>query len=155
MRTLFGLTLAACCVWQPVSGAARAASRTLEAGAVLGVGEDIVLKGDDVLEVNGTREKPCRIDANAQQIRTAEGWRGRVRVRFCEFRGLGSAKKPALDITATGDGDRVVIDGLQRAKPGIKVTAKPGRIVASTPDNSVNQADYTPASSATIVDEAR
>jgi RND family efflux transporter MFP subunit len=54
-----------------------------------------------------------------------------------------------------GPGDRVVIDGLQRAKPGIKVTPKPGRIVAATPDNSVNQADYTPASSATIVDEAR
>ena len=31
-----------------------AASRTLKAGEVLGVSEDIVLSGDDVLEVQGT-----------------------------------------------------------------------------------------------------
>ncbi|HEX4182225.1 MAG TPA: efflux RND transporter periplasmic adaptor subunit, partial [Caulobacteraceae bacterium] len=54
-----------------------------------------------------------------------------------------------------GPSDRVVIDGLQRAKPGITVTPKAGRIVPATPDNAANQADYTPASSATLVDEAQ
>ncbi len=87
-----------------------AASRTLAPGQVLGVSEDIVLAGDDVLEVNGTAEKPCRIDANCQQIRTAPDWRGRIKVSHCEFRSLGTAKKPGLDIAARGTGDRIIIE---------------------------------------------
>jgi hypothetical protein len=77
---------------------------------VLAVSEDLVLSGDDVLEVNGTAEKPCRIDANCQQIRTAADWRGRIKVSHCEFRSLGTAKKPALDIAAHGSGDKIVIE---------------------------------------------
>ena len=84
---------------------ARAASRTLKAGQILGVAEDLVLSGDDVLEVQGTAARPCRIDGNGQQIRTRGDWRGRVKITYCEFRGLGSARKPALDLTAAGDGD--------------------------------------------------
>jgi hypothetical protein len=79
-------------------------------GQVLGISEDLLLAGDDVLEVNGTAQKPCRIDANCQQIRTTPDWRGRIKVTHCEFRGLGTAKKPALDITAHGSGDRIVIE---------------------------------------------
>ncbi len=86
------------------------ASRILKAGQVLGVSEDIVLSGDDVLEVHGTAEKPCRLDANTQQIRSAPDWRGHVKVAHCEFRSLGSAKKPALDLTAAGDGDRIIVE---------------------------------------------
>src|SRR5262249_47921965 len=86
------LLLGACCLCAVLPGAVSAASRTLKPGQVLGISEDVVLAGDDVLEVNGTREKPCRIDANGQQIRTKGDWRGRIRVRHCEFRGLGSAK---------------------------------------------------------------
>jgi hypothetical protein len=77
---------------------------------VLGIREELLLAGDDVLEVNGTAQKPCRIDANCQQIPTSPDWRGRIKVTHCEFRGLGTAKKPALDITAHGSGDRVVIE---------------------------------------------
>src|SRR2546421_12393727 len=93
-----------------LSQSASAASRTVAAGQVLGVSEDLVLSGDDVLDVRGTAERPCRIDANAQQIRTAPDWTGYVRVSYCEFRGLGTAKKPALELTATADGDRIVIE---------------------------------------------
>jgi hypothetical protein len=89
---------------------ARAASRILKAGQVLGMGEDIVLSGKDVLEVHGSADKPCRIDANAQQIRTTADWRGHIKVAYCEFRSLGSAKKPALDVTASQDGDQIVIE---------------------------------------------
>jgi hypothetical protein len=91
-------------------GTVSAASRTLQPGQVLGVSEDLVLSGDDVLDVRGTAERPCRIDANGQQIRTAPDWTGRVSVSHCEFRSLGSAKKPSLDLTATADGDRIVIE---------------------------------------------
>lgn len=104
------LTFAAGCVCLLFSASASAASRTLTPGQVLGMGEDMVLAGDDVLEVNGTAEKPCRIDANCQQIKTAPDWRGRIKVSHCEFRGLGTAKLPALDVTARGKGDRIVIE---------------------------------------------
>src|SRR5437879_2599081 len=89
---------------------AAAGPRTLKAGQVLSVSEDIVLKGDDVLEVQGTADKPCRLDGNCQQIRTSGDWKGRVHITYCEFRGLGSAKLPALDLTAAGDGDQIVIE---------------------------------------------
>src|SRR5262249_39759238 len=95
-------------LWLPAQS--PAASRTLKAGQVLGIAEDLVLSGDDVLEVQGTAAKPCRIDGNGQQIRTRGDWRGRVKITYCEFRGLGSARKPALDLTAAGDGDQIVIE---------------------------------------------
>jgi hypothetical protein len=94
----------------PWAGRASAASRTLQPGQVLGVSEDIVLSGDDELVVNGTAEKHCRLDGNSQQIRTKGDWTGRILIRYCEFRGLGSATLPALDVTASGDGDRIVIE---------------------------------------------
>src|ERR1019366_982781 len=55
------LAFAVClCLLRPALGSA--ASRTLKAGDVLGVGEDIVLAGDDVLQIEGTAQKPCRLD---------------------------------------------------------------------------------------------
>src|SRR5215475_6870461 len=109
-QLLRGATAGAVCLCLLLPSPVRAASRTLKAGEVLGVSEDVVLAGDDVLVVQGTAEKPCRLDGNGQQIRTADGWRGRVEVSHCEFRGLGSASKPALDLTAAGEGDQVVIE---------------------------------------------
>jgi hypothetical protein len=102
--------LAACCFLLLTPAPAPAASRVLQAGQVLGISEDLVLAGDDVLDVRGTAARPCRIDANTQQIRTAPDWKGSIKVAYCEFRGLGTAKKPALDLTATADGDRIVIE---------------------------------------------
>ena len=61
---------------------ASAASRIIHAGQVVGVSEDIVLSGDDVLEVQGTAEKPCRLDANGQQIRTRADWQGRIKIEL-------------------------------------------------------------------------
>src|SRR5258708_7623537 len=90
--------------------AAKAASRILKAGDVLGMSEHLVLSGDDILEVRGTAAKPCRIDANCQQIKTTSDWRGSIKVNHCEFRSLGSANLAALDVAAFGDGDRIVIE---------------------------------------------
>jgi hypothetical protein len=108
--TLIRLVLGGCCVCLLPLGNGTAASRTLRPGEVLGVAEDLVLTGADVLEVRGTPDRPCRIDGNGQQIRTAGGWRGTITVSYCEFRGLGSARTPALDVTAVGAGDRIVIE---------------------------------------------
>jgi hypothetical protein len=88
----------------------QAASRTLKAGEVLPISEEFVLSGDDVLEINGTAEKRCRIDANGQSIKTSGKWTGRIKITHCDFRSLGSAVNPALDITAGGEGNQVIIE---------------------------------------------
>ena len=85
-------------------------ARTLQPGERLAISEDFILSGDDVLEINGTAEKPCRIDGNGNGFKTAGKWTGRIKVTHCEIRGLGSAAKPAFDITATGEGDKIAIE---------------------------------------------
>lgn len=109
MRVHLAIT---CCLvvllW--LASTADAASRTIRAGQIVGVSEDIVLTGDDVLEVQGTREQPCRLDANCQQIRTQGDWTGSIRISHCEFRGLGTATKPAIDVSAAGEGDQIVME---------------------------------------------
>jgi hypothetical protein len=111
MKSLTSLAVAAALTFGfLMPGHVVAGSRTVGPGQVVGMGEDWVLNGDDVLEVNGTADRPCRIDADARQLRSAPGWHGRVRIAHCEFRGLGSAKLPALDLAAHGDGDRIVIE---------------------------------------------
>ena len=102
------LAVGCVCLLLPALG--QAASRTIKAGQIVGISEDIVLSGDDVLDVQGTADKPCRLDANGQQIRTQGDWRGRINLQHCELRGFGSAKKPALNVTAAGAGDQIVIE---------------------------------------------
>ncbi len=89
---------------------AEAGSRILRAGENLAIGEEYVLTGEDVLEIHGTPDKRCRIDANAQAIRTTGKWTGRIKLTHCDIRGLGSAGKPAFDVTAGGDGAQIVIE---------------------------------------------
>jgi hypothetical protein len=43
--------------------------------------------------------------------------------------------------------DEVVVNGVERAKPGSKVTAKPTRIVAPNPGTSPTPEDLAPPSS--------
>jgi hypothetical protein len=105
---LFVLSIKAMLLCVPVP--AEAASRTLKAGEVLPISEDFILQGDDVLEINGAPEKRCRIDANGQTIKTSGKWTGRIKITHCDFRGLGSASKPALDLTASGDDAPIVIE---------------------------------------------
>jgi len=110
ISTRFKLLLVVGCLCLLPVGGAAAGSRTLKPGEIVGISEDLVLSGDDVLEVGGTAEKHCRLDGNCQQIRTAADWRGHIKISYCEFRGLGSAKTPALDLTANGEGDKIVIE---------------------------------------------
>jgi hypothetical protein len=87
-----------------------AASRTLKPGERLAISEEFVLSGDDVLEINGTAEKPCRMDGNGQTIKTSGKWTGRIKITHCEIRGMGSSTRPVFDITTTGEGDKFIIE---------------------------------------------
>lgn len=99
--------------WIHLAQSTHAASRTIRAGLIVGISEDIVLSGDDVLEVQGTAEKPCRLDGNCQQIKTRGDWKGRIKISYCEFRSLGGAKVPALDVIASSDGEQIIIEHSQ------------------------------------------
>lgn len=52
-------------------------------------------------------------------------------------------------------GDRVIIDGMQRARPGLKVNPRPGAIPVSPPSNGQGGLIVPPAGSATLVDTGR
>jgi RND family efflux transporter MFP subunit len=54
-----------------------------------------------------------------------------------------------------GANDRVIIAGVQRAKVGVSVTPKAGRITPVAPDDAANQSEYAPASTATVAEETR
>jgi hypothetical protein len=110
MITRIACSIAVGALLLAVPADAAAASRTLKAAENLPVSEDFVLSGDDVLEIHGTPEKRCRIDGNGHTIKTSGKWTGRIKITHCDFRGLGSASKPVLDVTSHGEGDKIVIE---------------------------------------------
>ena len=69
-----------------------------------------------------TGSQPVRCSSNAPpalsrscapssgSIRTAKDFKGKVTLEYCELRSVGTAKVPALDLTAAGDGEQIVID---------------------------------------------
>jgi hypothetical protein len=145
MRHLFPwVAAAACLATLTFHGHGRAESRVLKAGQVLGVAEDIVLSGEDILEVQGTAAKPCRLDGNGQQIRTQPDWQGWIKIKHCEFRGLGSAKKPALDLTATVAGDRIVIEHSEFHASGAVHVANEGTSATVFRHNTLHATAMTP-----------
>jgi hypothetical protein len=87
----------------------------LEAGKTLTLAEDLVLSDGDALEVRGTPEQPCAIVGNGHRIRSQEKWSGRVKIRSCELRGLGTETLHALELKAAGKAeialDRCTFDG--------------------------------------------
>jgi hypothetical protein len=61
----------------------------VKAGETLTLSEDLVLSGEDVLDIQGTGERRCVLLGNRHQIRTTGEWAGRVHIGHCEIRELG------------------------------------------------------------------
>jgi ferric-dicitrate binding protein FerR (iron transport regulator) len=61
----------------------------VKAGETLDLSEDLILAGDDTLEVLGTADHPCILKGNHHQIRTSGEWIGRLRITYAEVRELG------------------------------------------------------------------
>ncbi len=112
--------LASCGLLTLVPSQTLAAARTVEAGQTLDLKEDLVLAGDDTLEVRGTPERRCTVLGNGHRIRSQARWTGALRIRHCDLRGLGSPARltdegsriqtefPALDLAVMGQGAVVV-----------------------------------------------
>lgn len=107
------LSLAALCPLLFASAAA-AADHVVEAGQTLALKNDLVLEGNDTLDIKGTPDQRCTLQGNGFRIRTADKWTGSLTIRHCDIRKLGAAAKladdgsciaaeyPALDVKARG-----------------------------------------------------
>lgn len=105
-------------VARPVRGSGK--STVVKAGETLALSEDLVLSGEDTLEVRGTPELRSVLEGRRFRIRTSGAWTGRVRISHADLRELGdratftpegrvSSQKHALDLAASKDAE-VAID---------------------------------------------
>ncbi|HYF52177.1 MAG TPA: hypothetical protein VEJ63_22410, partial [Planctomycetota bacterium] len=68
---------------------AHAATTVVKPGETFNLEQDLVLKNDDVLEINGAHDKRCTVAGNYRNIRTEGNWTGRIKVTYCDFKALG------------------------------------------------------------------
>jgi hypothetical protein len=119
-RVPLAFLLATCgCLIVPRSPAA-AATRTVEAGQTLDLKEDLVLGGNDVLDIQGTPDRRCTLLGNGHRIRSQGTWTGSLRIRHCDIRQLGAPARltadgsriaeefPAIDLTPSARGAVVI-----------------------------------------------
>lgn len=102
--------LSLCALVSLVVSSAPAASRILSAGETLTLQEDLVLTADDSLEIQGTAEKRCKLMGDGHRIRTSSKWTGHVKIQHCDCKSVGTAAKSALELAATGTGEKIVIE---------------------------------------------
>src|SRR5262249_29147631 len=78
-----------------------AASLIIEPGQTHTLKDDLVLTGNDVLEIKGAPEQRCTLIGNNHRIRTGDKWTGFVKIGHCTLQKLGDRAKN------TADGQRV------------------------------------------------
>jgi hypothetical protein len=83
---------------------ALAAPIVIEAGKTHMLKEDLVLDGDDVLEMRGTAEKPCTLAGNRHAIRSGPKWTGSLKITHTTIRDLGGLPKRAANGLISGPG---------------------------------------------------
>lgn len=81
-----------------------AGTKTVAAGETLQLREDLVLTGDDVLEIHGTAEKPCTLLGNQRRIRSDAKWTGSIKITHCTIQKLGEPARRAGNGQVTGPG---------------------------------------------------
>src|SRR5262245_26736028 len=86
------------------SQAAGAASIVVEAGQTHTLTEDLVLTGEDTLEIRGTAEKPCTMVGNQHRVRSAPKWAGSIKITHCKLQKLGGPEKRAENGQVSGPG---------------------------------------------------
>ena len=88
MRRVQSAALLTLCLTSPLPKAA-AESVVVEAGKTHTLTADLVLNGDDVLDIRGTADKPCVLVGNRHRIRSGPKWTGTLRITHCTIRDLG------------------------------------------------------------------
>lgn len=91
-----------------VPRAAVAAPLLIEAGQAYALEKDLVLDGDDVVQIRGTAEKPCVVLGNRHRIRTGPKWTGSLEISHSTLRELGGLQKRDADGRITGSGEAAI-----------------------------------------------
>jgi hypothetical protein len=113
--------------------AISAASLVVEAGQTHELAEDLVLDGDDNLEIGGTSAKPCVLVGNRHRIRTGPKWSGSLEISHCLLKELGELPKrnkqgqikgsgaAALELKATGRASILIERSVLDACSGVQL----------------------------------
>jgi hypothetical protein len=95
---------------------AHGAPLVVEAGQTHMLNDDLVLDGDDTLQIRGTSDKPCVLVGNRHRISTGPKWAGSLSITHTTIRELGGLPRrtpdglvggpgaPALDLKVVGKG---------------------------------------------------
>ncbi|MEO8129735.1 MAG: Ig-like domain-containing protein, partial [Bryobacteraceae bacterium] len=73
-------------------------------GPVFNLAADVVLSGSQSMTYAGTAGNHCMLNGNGFQIRAAAGFTGSLNIDNCDVRYLGTATKPAIDVTVNSAG---------------------------------------------------
>ena len=73
-------------------------------GPVFNLSADVVLSGSQDATYAGTPDNHCAINGNGFQIRSTGAFTGTLNIANCDVRGLGTASKPAIDVTVSASG---------------------------------------------------
>jgi hypothetical protein len=92
--------------WVILIGAAPACAESIviAAGETHTLKGDLVLDGDDVLDIRGTADKPCTLDGKRHQICSGPKWTGAIKITHCTIRELGGLPKGNPDNLVAGPG---------------------------------------------------
>src|SRR5438046_359445 len=105
MKLLHLAFLLSLCLIELASPRTAAASPVvIEAGQTHTLPEDLVLDGEDVLEIQGKPEKPCTLVGNRHCIRSGPKWTGSLKITHCTIRDLGNLPQRMSDGLISGPG---------------------------------------------------
>src|SRR5262249_26603092 len=69
---------------------------------------DIVLQGDDPLEIAAPPGATCRLIGNGHAIRSDRTWTGHLSIVGCTVEDLGSAMTPAIEVVMSGSASTTI-----------------------------------------------
>lgn len=94
-----------CLVLLACTARVPAATIVVPAGQTHTLAEDLVLGGDDALEIQGTADKPCILLGNRHRVRSQPKWTGSVKITHCTIRDLGGVPRRGPDGLIKGSGE--------------------------------------------------
>lgn len=78
------------------------------AGETHSLSADLVLRGDDVLRIEGTAEKPATLRGNRHRLLAEEKWSGSVQIKHCRIVELGGLPKRDAANLVSGPGPNAI-----------------------------------------------
>jgi hypothetical protein len=104
---------------------------------------DIVLRGNDSLDISPGNSGPCRLVGNGFGIRSEGDWTGELSIRNCQVDALGSATTEAISVTVLAGG-AVTIEGTTFGRSGAIHITNEGDSTTTFRDNVIDANSTVP-----------